>query len=198
MAAGVRAVAALPDPSGRVLARTLLDDGLVLEKVACPLGVLLVVFESRPDAVPQIASLALKSGNAAILKGGRESARSTAAILDVFAKVLAEHPGVPEGALQSVGGRAEVDALLALDDDIDLVIPRGGYDLVKHVKSQTRIPVLGHAEGVCHVVRGPRSGRGDGDGDPPRRQAPVPGRLQRGRNAPRPPRGRGEVPRPAR
>ena len=150
MAAGVRAVAALPDPSGRVLSRTLLDDGLVLEKISCPIGVLLVVFESRPDAVPQIASLALKSGNAAILKGGRESARSTAAILDVFAKAYAAH-GVPEGALQSVGGRADVDALLALDDDIDLVIPRGGYDLVKHVKAATRIPVLGHAEGVCHV-----------------------------------------------
>ena len=150
MAAGVRAVAALPDPSGRVLSRTLLDDGLVLEKVSCPLGVLLVVFESRPDAVPQIASLALKSGNAAILKGGSESARSTAAILDVFARVYAAH-AVPDGALQSVGGRAEVDALLALDDDIDLVIPRGGYDLVRHVKAATRIPVLGHSEGVCHV-----------------------------------------------
>jgi glutamate-5-semialdehyde dehydrogenase len=150
MAAGVRAVAALPDPSARVLSRTLLDDGLVLEKVSCPLGVLLIVFESRPDAVPQIASLALKSGNAAILKGGRESARSTAAILDVFARVYTAH-GVPEGALTSVGGRADVDALLALDDDIDLVIPRGGYDLVKHVKAATRIPVLGHSEGVCHV-----------------------------------------------
>ena len=150
MSAGVRAVAALPDPSGRILSRTLLDDGLVLEKVSCPIGVLLVVFESRPDAVPQIASLALKSGNAAILKGGRESARSTAAILDVFTGVYAEH-AVPEGALQSVGGRADVDALLALDGEIDLVIPRGGYDLVKHVMANTRIPVLGHAEGVCHV-----------------------------------------------
>ncbi len=150
MAAGVRAVAGLPDPVGRVLSRTLLDDGLILEKVTVPIGVLLVVFESRPDAVPQIASLALKSGNAAILKGGRESTRSTAAILDVFAEAYASH-GVPEGALQSVGARADVDALLALDDDIDLVIPRGGYDLVKHVKAKTRIPVLGHAEGVCHV-----------------------------------------------
>jgi glutamate-5-semialdehyde dehydrogenase len=151
MAAGVRAVAALPDPSGRVLTRTRLDDGLVLEKVSCPIGVLLVVFESRPDAVPQISSLALKSGNAAILRGGRESARSAAAVLDVFGRILAEHPEVPEGALQSVGSRAGVDALLALDEDIDLVIPRGGTDLVKHVKARTRIPVLGHAEGVCHV-----------------------------------------------
>jgi glutamate-5-semialdehyde dehydrogenase len=150
MAAGVRAVAALPDPVGRVLSRTLLDDGLVLEKVTVPIGVLLFIFESRPDAVPQIASLALKSGNAAILKGGRESAHSTSAVLDVFSTAFAAH-AVPEGALQSVGGRADVDALLALDDDIDLVIPRGGYDLVKHVKAKTRIPVLGHAEGVCHV-----------------------------------------------
>jgi glutamate-5-semialdehyde dehydrogenase len=151
MAAGVRAVAALPDPSGRVLSRTLLDDGLVLEKVTCPLGVLLVIFESRPDAVAQIGSLALKSGNAVILKGGRESARSTAALLDVFVKALASFPEIPEGALSSVTGRGDVDALLALDEHIDLVIPRGGYDLVRHVQAATRIPVLGHAEGVCHV-----------------------------------------------
>jgi glutamate-5-semialdehyde dehydrogenase len=151
MADGVRAVAALPDPSGRVLSKTLLDDGLVLEKVTCPLGVLLVIFESRPDAVTQIGSLALKSGNAAILKGGRESARSTAALLDVFARALASFPEIPEGALSSIAGRAEVDALLALDEHIDLVIPRGGYDLVRHVQAHTRIPVLGHAEGVCHV-----------------------------------------------
>jgi glutamate-5-semialdehyde dehydrogenase len=151
MAAGIRTVAALPDPSGRVLSRMLLDDGLVLEKVACPLGVLLVIFESRPDAVTQIGSLALKSGNAAILKGGRESARSTAALLEVFARARAFVPEIPEGVLSSVAGRAEVDALLALDEHIDLVIPRGGYDLVRHVKAVTRIPVLGHAEGVCHV-----------------------------------------------
>jgi len=151
MAEGVRAVTSLPDPSGAVLSRTLLDDGLVLEKVTCPLGVLLVIFESRPDAVTQIGSLALKSGNAAILKGGRESARSTAALLDVFAKALASFPEIPAAALSSVAGRAEVDALLALDEHIDLVIPRGGYDLVRHVQAATRIPVLGHAEGVCHV-----------------------------------------------
>jgi len=151
MADGVRAVADLPDPSGRVLSRTLLDDGLVLEKVTCPLGVLLVIFESRPDAVAQIASLALKSGNAAILKGGSESVRSTAALLDVFTKALARVPEIPGGVLSSVGGRAEADALLALDEYIDLVIPRGGYDLVRHVQATTRIPVLGHAEGVCHV-----------------------------------------------
>jgi len=151
MAEGVRAVAALPDPSGRLLSRTLLDVGLVLEKVSCPLGVLAVVFESRPDAVPQIGSLALKSGNAALLKGGRESARSSAAILDAFRAALEEVPEIPGDALQLLSGREEVDELLSLSDDVDLVIPRGGNDLVRYVTGRTRIPVLGHAEGVCHV-----------------------------------------------
>ncbi len=151
MADGVRAVAALPDPSGRLLGRTLLDDGLVLEKVSCPLGVLAVIFESRPDAVPQIAALALKSGNVALLKGGRESARSAAAILDAFCAALDGFPEIPAGALQLLSSREEADALLSLEGDVDLVIPRGGGDLVRYVQGRTRIPVLGHAEGVCHI-----------------------------------------------
>ncbi len=151
MANGVRAVAALPDPSGRIFSRTLLDDGLVLEKVSCPLGVVAVVFESRPDAVPQIGALALKSGNAALLKGGRESARSASAILSAIQGGLAEVPEIPADALQLLSTRDEVDGLLSLDSEIDLVIPRGGADLVAYVRSHTRIPVLGHAEGVCHV-----------------------------------------------
>ncbi len=151
MAAGVRAVADLPDPSGRLLSRTLLDDGLVLEKVTCPLGVLAVIFESRPDAVPQIAALALKSGNAAIRKGGRESARSAAAIVATFSGALAAFPGVPPAALQLLHSREEADQLLALEKDVDLVVPRGGSDLVRAVMARTRIPVLGHAEGICHV-----------------------------------------------
>jgi len=151
MADGVRAVAALPDPSGRLLSKTLLDEGLVLEKVTCPLGVLAVVFESRPDAVPQIGALALKSGNAALLKGGRESARSAAAILSAICAGLAEVPEIPADALQLLSTREEVEALLALESEIDLVVPRGGADLVRYVREHTRIPVLGHAEGVCHV-----------------------------------------------
>lgn len=151
MADSVRAVAALPDPSGRVLSRTLLDDGLVLEKVTCPLGVLAVIFESRPDAVPQISALALKSGNAALLKGGRESARSAAAVLKAFGEALAGFPEISAGALQLLSSREEADTLLSLERDVDLVIPRGGSDLVRTIQSRTRIPVLGHAEGVCHV-----------------------------------------------
>jgi len=150
MADGVRAVARLEDPAGRVLSRTLLDDGLLLEKVTCPLGVLAVVFESRPDAVTQISALAVKSGNAVILKGGRESARSTAALAAAIRAGLAE-AGLPEDSVQSVADRASVDALLALDDLVDLVVPRGSSALVKSIRERTRIPVLGHAEGVCHV-----------------------------------------------
>lgn len=150
MVEGVRSVARLEDPAGKLLARTLLDDGLVLEKVSCPIGVLAVVFESRPDAVTQISALAVKSGNSVILKGGRESARSTAALVASIRAGLAE-AGLPEDAVQSVADRASVDALLALDDLVDLVVPRGSNALVKSIQERTRIPVLGHAEGVCHV-----------------------------------------------
>lgn len=150
MVEGVRSVARLEDPAGRLLARTLLDDGLVLEKVSCPIGVLAVVFESRPDAVTQISALAVKSGNSVILKGGRESARSTAALVASIRAGLAE-AGLPEDAVQSVADRASVDALLALVDLVDLVVPRGSNALVRSIRERTRIPVLGHAEGVCHV-----------------------------------------------
>jgi glutamate-5-semialdehyde dehydrogenase len=150
MVEGVRSVARLEDPSGRVLVRTLLDDGLVLEKVSSPLGVLAVVFEARPDAVTQISALAIKSGNAVILKGGREAARSTAALVLAIRTGLAA-AGLPEDAVQSVPDRESVDALLALDDLVDLVIPRGSNALVKSIRERTRIPVLGHSEGVCHV-----------------------------------------------
>ncbi len=150
MVEGVRSVARLEDPSGRALAKTLLDDGLVLEKVSCPLGVLAVVFEARPDAVTQISALAVKSGNAVILKGGREAARSTAALVGAIRAGLAG-AGLPEDAVQSVPDRDSVDALLALDDLVDLVIPRGSNALVRSIRERTRIPVLGHAEGVCHV-----------------------------------------------
>ncbi len=151
MIAGVRAVKALDDPSGKTVARTLLDDGLELRKVTCPLGLLAVIFESRPDAVTQISALAIKSGNAVILKGGREAVRTTAALVAAIREGLRDVPEVPEGVVESVAGRAEVDALLVLEGVVDLVIPRGSNELVRSVQARTRIPVLGHAEGVCHV-----------------------------------------------
>ncbi|MHB8606254.1 MAG: glutamate-5-semialdehyde dehydrogenase [Thermoplasmatota archaeon] len=150
LATMVREVAALPDPVGEVRRETLLDDGLLLRQVAVPLGVVLCVFESRPDAVAQIAALAVRSGNAALLKGGAEAARSCAAIHAALSEALAKS-GLPEESVQLVDSRAEVSELLALDTLIDLVVPRGSSALVTSVQERTRIPVLGHAEGVCHV-----------------------------------------------
>ena len=150
MAAGVRAVAALPDPLGQVSLRRLLDDGLELTRVSCPLGVLGVVFESRPDALIQISALALKSGNAVLLKGGREARHSNAALLGLVKEAL-RAAAQPEAAVQGLADRDSVEALLALDDLVDLVIPRGSNALVRHIQATTKIPVLGHAEGLCHV-----------------------------------------------
>lgn len=150
MIGGVRAVKALPDPVGRVLDRIELDKGLELEKVSCPLGLLAVIFEARPEAVTQIASLAIKSANAVILKPGREVERTARVIVENIRGALRSH-SIPEALVTNIQQRAEVRELLKLDDLIDLVIPRGGYDLVRYVQSNTRIPVLGHSEGVCHI-----------------------------------------------
>lgn len=152
LAAGARAIAAQEDLLGRVLSRTELADGLLLEKTSVPIGVLLIIFEARPDALPQIASLAIRSGNGLLLKGGREATHSNRALhAAVVAAVEAVAPEVGAGAVGLVEGRAEVSALLDMDDVIDLVIPRGGNALVSYVSRNTRIPVLGHADGVCHV-----------------------------------------------
>ena len=150
MAAGVRAVAALPDPLHQVQLRRLLDDGLELTRVTCPLGVLGVVFESRPDALIQISALALKSGNAVLLKGGHEARQSNAALLAAVRKALKAN-GQPVAAVQSLEDRESVAALLSLDDLVDLVIPRGSNALVRHIQASTKIPVLGHAAGICHM-----------------------------------------------
>lgn len=146
---GVRAIAAQPEPLGRPLRKTRLGDGLLLEQVTAPIGVLLVIFESRPDALPQIAALALRSGNGLLLKGGREATHSNRALHAIITEALA--PDVPAAAIGLVEGRAAIGELLELDDVIDLVIPRGSGALVRHIQENTRIPVLGHAEGVCHV-----------------------------------------------
>ena len=150
MAQGVRAVAALPDPLHRVQLHRQLDEGLELTRVACPLGVLCVVFEARPDALIQISALALKSGNAVLLKGGREAVRSNAALLAAVRQSLAEE-GLPEAAVQGLPDREAVAALLQRPDLVDLVIPRGSRELVLSLQAATRIPVLGHADGICHM-----------------------------------------------
>jgi glutamate-5-semialdehyde dehydrogenase len=151
MVDGVRAVATLDDPAGRILLRTLLDDGLVLEKVSVPLGLLAIIFEARPDAITQISALAIKSGNAVILKGGREVERTMRAVLEAIHFALRESGLADGAAVTGVYGRGPVEELLKLDGVVDLVIPRGSNALVQHIQKNTTIPVLGHADGVCHV-----------------------------------------------
>lgn len=150
LAEGVRTLAEGADPVGRVLRATRLDDGLELRQVTSPLGVLLVIFESRPDAVIQIGSLAIAAGDAVLLKGGREARESNVALVKVLQDSLVEAGLSPE-LVVGVEGRAQVGELLALDDVIDLVIPRGSGELVRAIQEGTRIPVLGHAEGICHL-----------------------------------------------
>ncbi len=151
MATQVREVARLEDPLGRRLSTTELDDGLVLYKESCPFGVIGVIFESRPDAVPQLASLALKSGNSILLKGGAEAAHTNEALVSIWRECLGKFPEVPAGSINLLQTRADVKEMLALDRDVDLIIPRGSYALVQFIMKNSRIPVLGHSEGLCHV-----------------------------------------------
>ncbi len=148
---GVRDIAALPDPVGRLLDRTKLDDGLILDKVTVPLGVIAMVFESRPDVLPQIVSLALKSGNAVVLKGGRETLASNHAFMKILKKVEDEIHELPRGWAQLIDTREDFHELLRYPEYVDLVIPRGSNELVQMIMDSTQIPVLGHAEGLCHV-----------------------------------------------
>ncbi|KAM1648473.1 hypothetical protein ACFX1Q_010483 [Malus domestica] len=149
LAKSVRKLADMEEPIGRVLKKTELAEGLVLEKLSCPLGVLLVVFESRPDALVQIAALAIQSRNGLLLKGGKEAKRSNAILHKVITSAIPEPVGGKLIGL--VNTRDEIPDLLKLDDVIDLVIPRGSNKLVSKIKESTKIPVLGHADGICHV-----------------------------------------------
>lgn len=146
----IRSVAELPDPLGKTVYAMEMDDDLYVYKLTCPIGVICCIFEARPDVLPQIASLCLKSGNAVILKGGKEARNSNRIFFSIFKEKSAEL-GVPSGWIQLVEERWEVRELLKLDEYIDLVIPRGGKEFVKYVQENTKIPVLGHAEGICHV-----------------------------------------------
>ncbi|KAJ5150977.1 gamma-glutamyl phosphate reductase [Penicillium canariense] len=148
MLEGILSVRNLEDPVGKVTLRTLLDEGLSLERVSCPIGVLLIIFEARPEVIANIAALAIKSGNAAILKGGKESMASFVAIANVVSEAIASSQ-VPVSSIQLVKTRDVVSSLLAQDSFIDLVIPRGSNELVRFVKENTKIPVLGHADGLC-------------------------------------------------
>jgi glutamate-5-semialdehyde dehydrogenase len=140
----------LDNPVGKTLSATQLDDGLELYKVTCPIGVLGVIFESRPDALVQISTLALKSGNAVLLKGGSEAKETNRVLADIISLASAE-AGLPKGWVQLLESRQDVAEMLSCDKDIDLIIPRGSNEFVRHIMQNTSIPVMGHADGICHV-----------------------------------------------
>ena len=148
--AGIRALRRLPDPSGKVLEARLLDEGLTLRRVSCPIGLIAMIFESRPDALVQMACLAAKSGNAIVLKGGSEAAESNRVLATIIG-AAGEEAGLPAHWLTALETREEIGQLLALDQYVDLVIPRGSKEFVARIKTTSRIPVLGHSDGVCHV-----------------------------------------------
>jgi glutamate-5-semialdehyde dehydrogenase len=147
---GLRQLAAMPDLVGQVTLRRALDDGLILERVTTPLGLLGVVFEARPDALIQIGGLALRSGNAVLLKGGREAQESNRVLTAVIHGVLERH-GLDTRAVVLLEDRADVAAVLALHGTVDLIVARGSSEFVLHVQRSTRIPVMAHAAGICHV-----------------------------------------------
>jgi len=147
---GLKQLAAMDDLVGRATLRRELDDGLVLERVSCPLGLLGVVFESRPDALVQIVGLAWKSGNAVLLKGGREATSTNQALIALVHGVLEKH-GLDRRAAVLLAGREDVAAVLGLHGTVDLIVARGSSQFVQYIQSNTRIPVMGHAAGVCHV-----------------------------------------------
>lgn len=148
---GIRDLMALPDPAGQILSATQLDDGLVLEKQTVPLGVIGIIFESRPDVIPQILSLILKSGNAVVFKGGKEATHSIAAFMQLVQQLNDAHPELPSHWATMLDTREAIRGILNYPEYVDLIIPRGSNQLVQSIMAATKIPVLGHADGVCHL-----------------------------------------------
>ena len=148
--AGLKSLIELPDPVGEVTLKRELDEGLILRRVSCPIGVIGVIFEARPDALIQISALCLKSGNCAVLKGGKETANSNRILFSLIYEA-AKAAGLPEGCLLQAESHSEIDELLTMDREVDLLIPRGSNAFVRHIMENTKIPVLGHADGICHI-----------------------------------------------
>jgi len=147
---GIKDLVSMPDPLFDTLMKKKLDNDLVLAKITCPIGVIGVIFESRPDALVQISSLCVKSGNCAILKGGSEAKNTNRVLFDVI-HAAGTKAGLPSGFAVLIEDRAGIDELLKCHDSIDLIIPRGSNSFVQHIMSNSRIPVMGHADGVCHI-----------------------------------------------
>ena len=151
MIQGVRDIAALEDPINKVIWEKDIAQGINLKKVSCPIGVIGVIFEARPDVISQISALAIKSSNAVILKGGSEAEKTNAAIFKIITSTLSEIDDFPENMINLIFSREDVKIMLDADKYIDLIIPRGSNSLVSFIKSNTKIPVLGHADGICHI-----------------------------------------------
>lgn len=147
---GIRSLMSLEEPVGKTLLSTMLDDGLELYKVTCPIGVIGIIFESRPDALVQISTLCLKSGNSVLLKGGREARETNRALTEIIAGASLA-AGLPEGWITLLESRDDVNEMLKMDEYIDLVIPRGSNEFVRYIMENSKIPVMGHADGICHV-----------------------------------------------
>lgn len=147
---GINELLKVDDPVGRILLKRKLDEKLILSKISVPIGVIGIIFESRPDALVQIVALCLKSGNTAILKGGSEARDTNMALFELILKSIESIPEL-NNSLHLLASRNEVNSLLELDNLVDLIIPRGSKELVKFISNNTRIPVLGHADGICHV-----------------------------------------------
>lgn len=147
---GINSLIKLEDPVGKTLGSLELDTGLELYRVSRPIGVIGVIFESRPDALVQIAALCLKSGNAVLLKGGSEAAATNRVLADIILKAGVD-AGCPEGWLGLLETRSDVTQMLELDESVDLIIPRGSNDFVQYIMDNTNIPVIGHADGICHT-----------------------------------------------
>lgn len=151
MISGVKDLIKLDDPIKKCLLARELDNGLNLYKISCPIGVLGIIFEARPDVITQVSALAIKSANAVILKGGKEAINTNKAIFGIISQALDKVEGFPKNAINQVFSRDDVAKMLDMKDYIDLIIPRGGNSLVKFIQENTKIPVLGHADGICHI-----------------------------------------------
>ena len=148
---GLKQLAELPDPIGKVTLDRELDSGLELKRVTTPIGVIGVIFEARPDALVQISGLCMKSGNCAILKGGKEAENTNGVLFEVLREAAAGVDAIPENVMIRVSSHSEIDEILKLDGDVDLIIPRGSNAFVRHIMDNTKIPVMGHADGICHI-----------------------------------------------
>lgn len=151
MIQGVRDIAQLDDPVNKELWSKEIAQGMTLKKVSCPIGVIGVIFEARPDVISQITSLAIKSSNAVILKGGSEAENTNKTIFSIILQALSEIKNFPDNMINLIHTRDDVSELLSADEYVNLIIPRGSNKLVRYIKSNTKIPVLGHADGICHI-----------------------------------------------